>query len=52
MKDIQIKPEAIDPDDPEMLGDLVLAAVNDGLSKVDKATESTMGKYTKGIPGM
>ena len=42
----------IDPDDPEMLGDLVLAAVNDGLSKVDKATESTMGKYTKGIPGM
>ncbi|GAD15520.1 YbaB/EbfC family nucleoid-associated protein [Lentilactobacillus otakiensis] len=52
MTDIQIKPEAIDPDDPEMLGDLILTAVNDGITKVDKATESTMGKYTKGIPGM
>ena len=52
MTDIQIKPEAIDPDDPDMLGDLVLAAVNDGLTKVDKATQDTMGKYTKGIPGM
>ena len=52
MTDIQIKPEAIDPDDPEMLGDLILTAVNDGISKVDQATESTMGKYTKVIPGM
>ncbi|MFK8797285.1 YbaB/EbfC family nucleoid-associated protein [Lentilactobacillus parabuchneri] len=52
MTDIQIKPEAINPDDPDMLGDLVLAAVNDGLTKVDKATQDTMGKYTKGIPGM
>ncbi|ORN07900.1 Nucleoid-associated protein [Lentilactobacillus parabuchneri] len=52
MTDIQIKPEAIDPDDPDMLGDLVLAAVNDGLTKVDKSTQDTMGKYTKGIPGM
>ncbi|GEP23088.1 MAG: YbaB/EbfC family nucleoid-associated protein [Lentilactobacillus diolivorans] len=52
MTDIQIKPEAIDPDDPEMLSDLVLAAVNDGLAKVEKATQSTLGKYTKGIPGM
>ncbi|UDM31857.1 YbaB/EbfC family nucleoid-associated protein [Lentilactobacillus laojiaonis] len=49
MTDIQIKPEAIDPDDPEMLSDLVLSAVNDGLANVAKATEETMGKYTKGL---
>ncbi|GHP15194.1 nucleoid-associated protein [Lentilactobacillus fungorum] len=52
MTDIQIKPEAIDPDDPEMLADLVLAAVNDGLANVEKATQETLGKYTKGLPGM
>ena len=52
MKDLTINPEAIDPDDPDMLSDFVLAAVNDALEKVDKATEETMGKYTKGLPGM
>ncbi|WP_040471237.1 YbaB/EbfC family nucleoid-associated protein [Lentilactobacillus kisonensis] len=52
MTDIRIKPEAIDPDDPEMLADLVLAAVNDGLTKVEKTTQQTLGKYTKGLPGM
>lgn len=52
LKDLQIKSEAIDPDDPEMLSDLIIAAVNDGLAKVEKETEQTMGKYTKGIPGL
>ncbi len=52
MKDIQIKPEAIDPSDPEMLADLVLAAVNDGIQKVDDSTQKALGKYTKGIPGL
>lgn len=52
LTDLQIKPEAIDPDDPEMLSDLVLAAINDGLEQVATATEQTLGKYTKGIPGM
>ncbi|MEJ6400230.1 YbaB/EbfC family nucleoid-associated protein [Nicoliella lavandulae] len=52
MKDMQINPEAIDPDDPDMLSDLVLAAVNDALAKIDDATQSTLGKYTKGMPGM
>ncbi|GAK48372.1 hypothetical protein LOSG293_270070 [Secundilactobacillus oryzae JCM 18671] len=49
MKDLAIKPEAIDPDDPDMLSDVILAAVNDALAQVDKATEDTMGKYTKGL---
>ncbi|MCL0330308.1 YbaB/EbfC family nucleoid-associated protein [Apilactobacillus xinyiensis] len=52
MKDMQINSEAIDPDDPDMLSDLVISAVNDALAKVDKETSETMGKYTKGIPGM
>lgn len=47
--DLQIKPEAVDPDDIDMLSDLVMAAVNDGLQKVDTATQQKMGKYTKGL---
>lgn len=52
MTDIKIKPEAIDPDDPEMLSDLIVAAVNDAMKKIKDTTQSTMGKYAKGIPGM
>ena len=51
LKDIHIKPEAIDPDDPDMLQDLVLEAVNAGLKQVDDATKAKMGKYTRGLPG-
>ena len=47
--DLQIKPAAVDPDDPEMLSDLVIAAVNDGLAQVDQATQAKLGKYTKGL---
>ena len=51
---INIKPEAVDPDDVEMLEDLVLTAVNDALSKVDAANNSKMSSITGGlnIPGM
>jgi DNA-binding YbaB/EbfC family protein len=52
MKDIVINPEAIDEDDPDMLQDLIVAAVNDAMNKVDSETNKTMGKYTKGMPGM
>ncbi|WP_137596960.1 YbaB/EbfC family nucleoid-associated protein [Paucilactobacillus kaifaensis] len=52
LKDIKINAEAVDPDDVDMLQDLVLAAINDGLQKVDDATQKTMGKYSKGMPGM
>ena len=41
--------QAVDPDDVDMLADLVLAAVNDGLEKVDAATQQKFGKYTKGL---
>jgi len=49
MQDISIKPAAVDPDDVDMLQDLVVAAVNDALAQVDAQTQSTMGKYTKGL---
>lgn len=52
MKDIIINPEAIDEDDPDMLQDLIVAAVNDAMNKVDSETNKTMGKYTRGMPGM
>ena len=47
--DVQIKPEAVDPDDIEMLQDLVLAATNDALKKAEELTNSTMGQFTKGM---
>ncbi|MBP2098145.1 YbaB/EbfC family nucleoid-associated protein [Enterococcus rivorum] len=51
MKDLSIKEEIVDPEDVDMLQDLVIMAVNDALTKVEKETEVTMGKYTKGLPG-
>ena len=51
---IKIKPEAVDPDDIEMLEDLVAAAVNSAISAADKEAEEEMGKLTGGmnIPGL
>ena len=51
---INIKEEVVDPDDVEMLEDLVLSAVNEALKKADEETSSKMGKLTGGlnIPGM
>lgn len=52
--DITIKPEAVDPDDVEMLQDLVLTAVNDALAKAEEMSNKDMGKFTGGmkIPGL
>lgn len=51
---IAIKPEAVDPEDIEMLQDLVLTAVNDAIAKADELANADMGKYTGGmkIPGL
>ncbi|REK71701.1 YbaB/EbfC family nucleoid-associated protein [Paenibacillus paeoniae] len=51
---IIIKPEAVDPDDVEMLQDLVMTAVNDALTKADELANQDMGKFTGGmkIPGL
>ena len=54
---INIDPEVITPDDQDMLQDLILAAVNDGLSKAKDLANEEMGKLTGGldlpkIPGL
>jgi hypothetical protein len=51
---ITIKPEAVDPDDVDMLQDLVLTAVNDALTKAEQLAERDMGRFTAGmkIPGL
>ena len=51
---IEIEKEVVDPDDVEMLQDLVLAAVNDALVKSQEMVSEEMGKLTGGmnIPGM
>ena len=51
---ITIDKEVVDPDDVEMLQDLILAAVNDALSKAQEMVAGEMGKLTGGfnIPGM
>ena len=52
--DIQIKPEVVDPDDVEMLQDLIVAAVNEALRKAEEMAAKEMGKVTGGmnIPGL
>ena len=51
---ITIKPEAVDPEDVEMLQDLIVTAVNDAMKKIDAMTETEMGKITGGMkmPGV
>lgn len=51
---ISINKEVVDPEDVEMLEDLIISAVNDALNQVDKMVEQDMGKVTGGlnIPGL
>ncbi len=52
--EVTIKPEAVDPDDVEMLQDLIITAVNDAIKKVDDANNNKMSRLTGGmnIPGL
>ncbi len=54
IESLEIKKDEIDLDDIEMLQDLIVAAINDAFSKVDKELEETLGSITQGmhIPGM
>ena len=49
---IKIKPEAVDPDDLEMLEDLIVAATNEALRKVEEETTAVMSKLTGGLGGL
>ena len=50
LKEIKIKPEVVDPEDVEMLEDLILTCVNEALRKVDSAQSQEFGKFN--IPGL
>ena len=47
--DIQIKPEAVDPDDVEMLQDMIIAAVNEAMRTADTEAANNMSRLTGGL---
>ena len=49
IKDIQIQPEACDPDDVEMLQDLIMAAANEALRQMEEISQNEMNKFTSGL---
>ena len=49
---ITIKPEAVDPDDIEMLEDLIMAATNEAYRQLDEFSQSSMAKITGGMGGL
>ena len=52
--ELVIKPEAVDPEDVELLQDMIVAAVNEAIRQADETVEREMGKLTGGlgIPGL
>ena len=54
IKSLTIKPEVVDPEDIEMLQELVISAVNEAIANVEKVTEEEMTKVTGGVslPGL
>src|SRR3974390_899001 len=52
VKSIEIDPQAVDPDDLEMLSDMVLAAVNEGLRAAQELAATRIGAATGGLGGL
>ena len=52
--DLQLKPEIVDPEDIEMLQDLIMVAVNEGIRQIEEMSNAEMSKLTGGlgIPGL
>lgn len=50
--DVKFDLKEIDKEDIDLLQDMVMIAFNDAMKQVDKETESKMGAYTKGMPGL
>ena len=48
---VKLDPDAVDPDDVEMLEDLIMVAVNEAIKKADDASASAMSKMTGGMGG-
>jgi DNA-binding YbaB/EbfC family protein len=49
---VKIDPEAMDPEDPSMLEDLIVAAVNEAGRKVDETMQGKMGAMASSLPGL
>ena len=49
---VKLDPEAVDPDDIEMLEDLIMAATNEAFRKLDEESQSSMAKITGGMGGL
>ncbi|MBO4524922.1 YbaB/EbfC family nucleoid-associated protein [Ruminococcus sp.] len=54
IKSLTLKPEVVDPNDIDMLQDLIISAVNEAVNNVESTTENEMGKITGGVslPGL
>ena len=54
LKDIQIQPDVVDPEDVEMLQDLIMTATNEALRQMEEISQAEMSKFTSGlgIPGL
>lgn len=48
---VKLDPDAVDPDDVEMLEDLIMVAVNDAMKKADEASSAAMSRMTGGMGG-
>ena len=49
VKDIKLQPDVVDPEDIEMLADLLIAATNEAMRKADDAMEQAMGAFKNGL---
>ena len=46
---LELQPDAVDPEDVEMLSDMIVAAVNEAMRKADSAMSESMAKFTGGL---
>ncbi|WP_024866336.1 YbaB/EbfC family nucleoid-associated protein [Butyrivibrio sp. FCS014] len=51
LKSVVISPDAVDPDDVEMLQDMIVAAVNEAMKQADEASSAMLGKMSGGLGG-
>ncbi|MCR5156842.1 MAG: YbaB/EbfC family nucleoid-associated protein [Butyrivibrio sp.] len=51
LKSVVISPDAVDPDDVEMLQDMIVAAVNEAMKQADEASSAMLGKMSGGLSG-
>lgn len=50
--EVKIDADNIEKDELELLQDMIVVAINENNKKIDQETESTLGKYTQGMPGL